>query len=305
MDTFLNMKAFLAAARSGNFSAAARELGVSPSAVTKRVGQLEDRLETALFVRSTRQIRLTPAGERYLSRIRSVVSEVDDMVSGASDSTLKLEGYLRVKTPSTFALTWFSELFTEFQLAHPGVSLNVMLLDRAINPLDEGFDIAIGALPASFGGVVDVPLCPYPRITCAAPDYLARKGVPKHPRELLDHDCLAFTTIESVWTFQSSGGPLSVNIRPRLSVNQHEGLLSAAQHGLGVVVAPDFTVKDDLSSGSLVPILQDYPPVELWLKAMIPERRFRESLTVVFLNHLKSKFSPTPPWAQAPTSAKT
>lgn len=297
MDTFLNMKAFLAAARSGNFSAAARDLGVSPSAVTKRVGQLEEKLDARLFTRSTRQVRLTPAGERYLSRIRTIITEYDDIVSGASESTLMLEGYLRVKTPSTFSLPYFTELFTEFQLAHPGVSLNLVLMDRAINPLDEGYDIAIGALPASFGGVVDVPLCPYPRITCAAPAYLARKGLPRHPRELVDHDCLAFTAMESVWTFESSGGPLSVNVRPRLSVNQHEGLLSAARNGLGIVIAPDFTVRADLAEGNLIPVLGDFPPVELWLKAMIPERRFRESLTVVFLNHLKAKFSPSPPWS--------
>jgi len=197
MDTLLNIKAFLATARAGSFSAAARQLGVAPSVVVKRINRLEDQMRAQLFVRSTRKLALTDIGERYFPRYQILVGEVEDAINGAAASPGRIEGHLRIKCPTTLTILNFGEIINDFQAAHPGISVEIVLIDRSVNPVEEDFDIAIGAMPASYANVIDEPLSPYPRVLCAAPSYLATRGEPKHPIDLIGHDCLTFQTTGS------------------------------------------------------------------------------------------------------------
>ncbi len=190
MDTLLNIKAFLATARAGSFSAAARELGVAPSVIVKRINRLEDQMRAQLFLRSTRKLTLTDTGERYFPRYQTIVGEVENAINGAASATDRIEGHLRVKCPTTLALLNFGEILNDFQVAHPGIAIDLVLIDRSVNPVEEDFDIAIGAMPASYANVIDEPLSPYPRVLCAAPSYLEARGEPKHPIDLIGHDCL-------------------------------------------------------------------------------------------------------------------
>jgi DNA-binding transcriptional LysR family regulator len=195
VDTLLNIKAFLTTARAGSFSAAARELGVAPSVIVKRINRLEDQMRAQLFLRSTRKLTLTETGERYFPRYQSIVGEVEDAINGAASSAQQLEGLLRVKCPTTLAILNFGAILSDFQVAHPGITVELALIDRSVNPVEEDFDIAIGAMPASYANVIDEPLSPYPRVLCASPSYLEARGEPKHPIDLIGHDCLTFHVV--------------------------------------------------------------------------------------------------------------
>ena len=192
LDTLLNIKAFLSTARAGSFSAAARELGVAPSVITKRISRLEDQMHAKLFIRSTRQLILTELGERYLPRYQAIVGEIDDALKGADQVARGIEGHLRIKAPTTITIAYLGTIISDFQVAYPHVTVDVVLVDRSVNPIEEGFDVALGSLPAFYPNVIDEPLCPYPRVACAAPRYLQERGTPLHPRDLLEHDCLTF-----------------------------------------------------------------------------------------------------------------
>lgn len=296
MDTLVNLRTFLSIARTGNFSETARQIGVAPSVVTKRINQLEDQMATKLFERSTRKVALTEAGERYLPKVRNLIREFDGVLAGESQTTSAFEGHIRIKSPTTIAAMYLGRIFCEFQSANSGVTIDLVLMDRSVNPIEEGFDIAIGALSASYGGVIDIPLCPYPRMVCASPDYIARRGRPEHPRDLIDHDCLTFGPTGTSWTLNGASGTVSVNIHSKFNTNDNQMLLMAASAGNGIAVLSTVVSGAALRSGELVQVLDDYRPEEFWLKAMVPENRAEVPRVQELLKWLQAEFAPVPPW---------
>ncbi|WP_205839293.1 LysR family transcriptional regulator [Neorhizobium huautlense] len=134
MDTLINIRTFLAVARSGSFSAAGRHLGVAPSVVTKRISRLEDQMRVKLFVRSTRQLILTEVGERYLPRYQSLVKDIDDAIGGAAAVAQRIEGHLRIKAPTTVTIAFLARILSDFQQENPNVTMDVALVDRSVNP---------------------------------------------------------------------------------------------------------------------------------------------------------------------------
>ena len=296
MDTILNMKAFLATARSGSFSEAARQLSVAPSVVSKRVNQLEWQLRSRLLERTTRRVRLTEVGEQYLPTIRGIVTEFDDLVRGSLRAPGELEGHIRVKSPAAITNLHLGRVYTEFQRAHPRVTLEIVLIDRSVNPIEEGFDVVLGLLPASFENVVEEALLPYPRVAVASPKYLEERGEPKHPRDLAGHDCLVFQPAGATWTFQSKRGPISVQVRPKFSSNDIQIIVDAAKDGSGIAVLSKLISKQARREGSLVPVMPDYPLPDHWLKAFIPQSRVGLARVQALLTAVRSAFSPVPPW---------
>lgn len=296
MDTLLNIRAFLATVRAGSLSAAGRQLGVAPSVVAKRINRLEDEMRTQLFIRSTRKLELTEIAERYLPRYQALVSEIEDAIKGAHGASQQIEGHLRIKCPTTLTILHFGEILSDFLQAHPKVSIDIVLMDRSVNPVEEGFDIAFGALPASYANVIDVPLCPYPRVLCAAPSYLEQRGIPEYPRDLIDHDCLAFTATGSSWSFDSPRGAIRVEIRSRFSTNDTQILHSAAVKGLGIGMLGRYIVRASLEAGTLQPLLSDYPVPDLWLKALVPQNKFKRATIQALLGWVKDCVQPIAPW---------
>jgi DNA-binding transcriptional LysR family regulator len=296
MDTILNMKAFLATARSGSFSEAARQLSVAPSVISKRVNQLEWQLRARLLERTTRRVRLTEVGEQYLPTVRGIVTEYDDLVTGIQRSPGELEGHIRVKAPSALTHLHLGRVFTAFQQANPRVTLEVVLIDRSVNPIEEGFDVVLGLLPASYEGVAEEALLPYPRVACASPDYLKQHGEPKHPRDLANHDCLVFQPAGTTWTFQSRRGPISVPVKPKFSSNDIQVIVAAVQDSSGVAVLSRLIAKQALRSGAIVPVLEEYPLPDHWLKAFIPQSRIGLARVQALLACVRGAFVPVPPW---------
>jgi DNA-binding transcriptional LysR family regulator len=279
----------------GSFSAAARELAVAPSVVTKRITQLEQQMGTSLFVRSTRGLALTSAGEKHMPRLLSLVAELEELLSGASKESEGIEGHLRVKGPTTITSLYLGALLSEFQVLNPAVTLEVVLLDRSVNPLEERYDLAIGALPATYPNVVDVPLCSYPVVLCAAPGYLAAHDAPKHPTELVNHDCLTSVMLANTWLFEGPGGPLSVEVRSRFHANDSRVLLEAARRGLGLANLPRFLADRHLKHGQLVEVLAEFPVVSFWLKALVPRVRMHKPAVRELVAFLKTRMQTLPP----------
>ena len=232
MPQLLDIKAFLVTARTGSFSAAAREIGLAASVVTKRVSRLEEQIGSALFQRTTRRLTLTSEGERLRPRLQLLIAEIDEALRSARVPEGGVAGQLRVKSPTTVGMLYVGGALARFQARNPRVKIELLLVDRAVNPLEEGFDVALGGLPVSFSGVLDLPLCQYDRVLVAAPAYLADNPAPRSPNDLVAHDCLAFLPIGLEWSFESDQGAIVVEIRARFTANDSQVLLTAALEGL-------------------------------------------------------------------------
>ena len=298
MDTLQNLKAFVAVAESGSFSGAARRTGIATSVMAKRVDQLEARIGLSLFTRTTRKLTLTEPGLRWLSRVRTAVDDFDDLLAEAARGLRGLEGVMRVKAPTTLAALYVGDVLGRFQAMHPKVIMEVLLTDRALNPVLEGFDIAITVFGAAYAGVVDVPLCPMQRVLCASPDYLAEAGMPAHPRDLARHNMLSFQPRGDVWTFDSRQGPVTVELQPRMSANDGQVLLAAARAGNGIALLSNYVAAGSLRDGTLVRLLQNFPVPEIWVKALIPESRMAIARVQALLAFLQTAFA-SPGWNEA------
>jgi DNA-binding transcriptional LysR family regulator len=282
-------------ARLGSFSAAARELGLAPSVITKRITRLEEEVNTRLIVRSTRGLTLTPAGERLLPRFQRVIAELDELLVDTPVVNGEIEGHLRVKGPTTITSLYLGAVLTDFQLAHPRVTLDVALFDRSVNPLEENFDLVIGARPASFPNVVDIPLCTYTQVLCCAPSYLQAKPEPKSPGDLVDHDCMTTVLFGSTWPFETPSGALSVEVRSRLHANDGRVILEGARRGLGVAILPRYLADADIKDGRLVALLEGFPVETYWLKALVPRIRMERPAVRELVAFLKARAQATPP----------
>lgn len=288
MDTLTNLKAFLAVARTGSFAAAARELKVAPSVVTKRIGQIEWLLKTSLFERNTRKVSLTATGLRYLPAVQRSVSDMDELFAEIPSQGQALQGTIRIKSPGTLAVQLLGPILERFQQRYPLVNLELLTLDRSVNPVDEGFDVALTLMPDTYAGVIEVPLSPMPRVLCASPAYLERKGIPAHPRELVEHDILNFLPTGTIWIFEGAMGEVQVRLQPRFNTNEGQLILSGALVGNGIARLSDYLCQRHLESGALVPLLADYPIKQLWFKALVPENRIQVARVQALLGWVKS-----------------
>lgn len=296
MDTLANMRAFVAVAETGSFSEAARQAGLAPSVIAKRVDQLEWRIQAPLFTRSTRRLTLTDVGERYLATLRTLVRQVDETLGGMAQASGALEGHIRIKMPTTLGQLYLGGLLNRFLQSQPRVSLEVVLADRSVNPVEEGFDIAIGARPESYGQVQDHPLCPIRRRLCAAPAYLDRQGEPLTPTDLLAHDCLVLATTGTRWELQGPQGLVGVDVRAKLKSNDGLALREATLQGLGIALLADYLVAPDLRAGRLREVLPGLQLPDLWLKALVPANRIDLPRIRALLLWLGEALRQTPLW---------
>jgi DNA-binding transcriptional LysR family regulator len=287
VNNLLNLNVFLRVARLRSFSAAAREQGVATSVVTRRIDQLERALGTKLLVRSTRGLTLTAAAENLLPRFVRMTAEFDELFRGAALDGECIEGHLRIKAPTTVTTEFLGALFTDFLQLHSGVTMDVRLVDHTVNPLEEGYDCCLGAMPVSYPNVIDVPLARYELVTCCSPDYLRGRTPPRHPNELVDHECLSTRLFLGSWLFESPSGSVSVEVHSRIHVSDGRVMREAARRGLGIAALARYLAEEDLRNHRLVELLPDYPLATHWLKAMVPRMRFSRPVVRGFVEFLK------------------
>lgn len=295
IDTLVNIGAFIRVARLGSFSAAARAMHVAPSVITKRISQLEKKLGLRLISRSTRGLALTAEGERYLPRLTRLVAEYDEIFHGGVAPHEKVEGRVHIATPPTITSLFIGTLFGQFQLQHPRVDMEVVLIERSVNPLEEGFDLALGAMPVSYPDVVDIPLCRYDLVTVCAPSYLQGRQRPLHPTELVDHQCLTTALFRTSWGFTHSRASMNIEVRSHLQSSDGQMVRDAARMGMGIAILPRFLVDEDLRTGSLTTVLDEFPVATYWLKAQVPRMKTNRPVVRALMEFLKDAMHP-PPW---------
>ena len=299
MDNILNVRTFLTAARLGSFAAAARSLSVSPSVVSKRIGQLEHEFRVALFHRSTRDLRLTEDGSRLLPRCMQLVSDYDEMRNDGSAN--RISGLLRIESPGSVAAMILGPLFCEFLSLHPEVDLDMRLTDRLDNPLARGCDVTIGTRPSIYEDVTDYPLMPYPCAAYASRDYIARKGSPDHPKQLTRHACLVSLLHGKTWHFFSDEGDFAAHVKPRLMVNDTIVLREGVRQGLGIAILPTLLVEEDLKARRIAAVLPGFRPPPMWIKAQVPAHSTVKPSVKALIEFLKQRLEPAGiPHAGAP-----
>lgn len=257
MDRFRELSTFLAVAEDGAFNAAARRLHMSPPAVTRLVSALEARLGVQLFTRTTRQVKPTEAGERLLQDAGRILAELAEAEASAAGAQEAPRGELRVTAPVLFGQRFIAPILRDYLDRYPTVTVRALFLDRMVDPIGEGLDVAlrIGELPDS--GFSATRVGAVRRVTVAAPDYLARHDPPKAPEALQAHRIILPTAASDAprWTFVAGRARQRVKLQPALSVNTLDAAIEAALAGWGVTRALSYQVADALADGRLVELL--------------------------------------------------
>lgn len=289
MDRFSELKAFSLVASTGGFSSAARQLGVATSSVTRLVDALEQRLGSPLLNRSTRSVTLTDAGARYFEHAAGILEALDSADDEASGRHAQLRGVLRVSVPVTFCTLHVAPMLAAWTRRYPQLELDLHLSDTVSNMVDESIDVAI-----RIGAAGEQPnliarrLSGHERMICASPGYLAERGVPMVPSDLLQHDCLQFAYggARRGWRLRAAtaGSQIEeVPVRGSISANNSAVLQRAALDGAGLAMLPDWLVRADLQCGALVRVLAGYQAnpgaMDIGLYAMYQANR-RGSLKV-------------------------
>jgi DNA-binding transcriptional LysR family regulator len=284
------MRAFVAVVDTGSFAAAAERLELSRARLTKMIQDLEEHLGTRLINRTTRRLNLTEAGGAYHERCAAILADVAEAEEVASHLTALPRGTLKLTVPVSFGILKIAPLLGGFLERHPEVSVDMTLNDRKVDLIDEGFDLAIrvGALAES--GLIARRLATDHIVICAAPAYLKRHGTPRTPQDLARHACLSYTyaTTGDEWRFTGPAGEVSVRIRGPLRANNGDTLRLAALSGAGIIRQPTFLVQQDLDSGRLVRLLEDYRSSELGIYAVYPTRRFLSAKVSAFIDYLSA-----------------
>ena len=276
MDRLVAMETFVRIAEAGSFSAAARRLNIGQPAASKCVAKLEDRLGVSLLMRSTRGLTLTEAGRRFCERARRAIEEADAADLAARDSNSGLHGHLRVGADVTFGNLHLVPLLPSFLAAHPNLSIDLVLDDRAINPVEEGVDIGLRFGPLPDGWLRARRVATRRRLVLGATSYLEHSGVPLTPADLTRHAVVIYTQDRggtAAWRFQRDDSQISVTVSGRLSVSASEGLRAAVLSGLGLAITSPWMFDPELENGSVQAVLTDWalPASDLW--AVFPTTR--------------------------------
>ncbi|MCX7206816.1 MAG: LysR family transcriptional regulator [Proteobacteria bacterium] len=297
MEYMTAIPVYVAVVECGSFSAAATRLGLTKSAVSKRILQLEAQLGTRLLQRTTRRQSLTEAGESYYDYARQALAlarEGADFIAGLQQQP---QGLLRISVPMAFGRLHLSPLVPAFLHAHPAVQLDMVMDDQMVDLIDGGFDLAIriGHLPES--EMIARRIAPCKSVLCASPDYLAKHGHPLQPLDLLKHNCIQYSYYRggTEWIFAGPAGANKVLPRGNYQVNNSEALRDALLAGLGICHMPSFVVGADLAAGRLVTLLDDYPLPRYAIYAVFPERKHVPAKVRAFLDFIDQQ-----QWLDAP-----
>ncbi|MGE5475809.1 MAG: LysR family transcriptional regulator [Bacteroidales bacterium] len=298
MDLLAGMAVFARVVDAGGISAAARDLRLSKSAVSKQLAALEDRLGARLLQRTTRRMSLTEAGAGFLEHCRRVVAEAEAAESAVGALQAEPRGTLRINAPMTFGTMHLAAAMPDFMARYPQLTVNLSLNDRLVDLLEEGYDVAVRIGRLADSSLVARKLAPARRVIVAAPSYLDRRGRPQSLAELAGHDVLSYSYISAAdeWTFLGPGGEESVRVEPRLSANNGEILLAACLAGTGIAAVPTFISGPSLRAGTLVRLLPQYESAGLGIHAVWPTARHLSAKVRAFVDFLAERFGPVPYW---------
>jgi len=298
MDKLDAMNAFAKVVASGSYAEAARRLGLTRSAVSKAVMELEQLLGARLLDRTTRRLSPTEAGRAYFERCADILAAIEETELQVSRLHEEPRGVLRVNVPMSFGTLYLGDAIADFMATYPDLKVELMLNDRVIDPLEEGVDVTvrIGALPDS--SLIARKLAPARRVLAASADYLARYGEPRTPDDLTRHRCLNYghSTTMQRWRLTRDGETIVVPITSCLCSNNGDVLRAAALKGNGITRLPTFILGADIKARRLREVLPGYAPTSLGIYALYAPNRYLAAKTRVLIDFLVERFGNDPPW---------
>lgn len=285
MDRLSEMRTLVAVADAGNFTEAARRLGLTPPTVTRNIAALEQRLGTRLFVRTTRSVRMTDAGMRFAEDARRLLAEFDLAGQIAAGRHGHPRGVLRITAPVLFGEQYVMPVLREFLDLHPEVTASVLLLDRVTHLVEEGLDLALRIGPVDDAGMEIVELGEVRRMVVAAPAYLQRWGEPRQPQALAEHRVVVSVGASASldWTFDEDGQERSVRIAPAVSVSTLRAAIGEACAGWALTRVLSYQVREELADGRLQPVLEAFEPPPLPVRLVFPRSRIPSARLMAFV----------------------
>lgn len=292
MDRFVAMGVFAKVVEAGSFAAAARHFELSPAMVSKHVQMLEQHLGVRLLNRTTRRVIATEVGHEYYERALHILNELGEADRAASDLQVTPRGRLRVSAPVTFGTRYVAPAVADYLTAYREVVVDLVLDDRHLDLLKEGFDIAIRNGDLADSSLIARRLGSAHMVLCASPGYLAKHGSPATPEELAQRNCLTYShaTVRSEWQFTAADGRLeTIHVTGRLRANNGDALRVLAVEGEGIALLPDFLISEELQAGRLAPLLPAYKPADRPIQAIYPHSRYVPAKVRAFIDCLAAR----------------
>lgn len=288
MDRLQLMTVFVAVAEEQSFAGGARRLNMSPPAVTRAIAALEDRLGVKLLTRTTRYVRVTDAGQRYLEDARRIINEVDEADEAAAGINAEPRGQLAITAPVLFGKLFVIPGIVDYLQRYPDMEISAVFLDRIVNLLEEGFDVGIriGELPDSSMKAIRVGSIR--RVVCASPAYLAKHGAPEKPLDLANHLVVAASAVSPAIEWKFAEG-LVVRVKPRLTVTSNDSAIAAVLLGMGVTRLLSYQIASYQASGQLKTILSEFEPEPLPIHVIHREGRYASAKVRSFVDLMVAK----------------
>lgn len=289
IDVMKAMQAFVAVVDSGSFVSAAEMLDTSTAAISRQVSGLESRLGARLLNRTTRRISLTESGHEYYSRAQSILSDLAEAEAIVGQQAIQPKGSLRISAPLSYGIHELARLLPDFMRRYPDLKLDIDLSDRVVDLANDGIDVAIRISQSLTSQVVARKIMPIEMILCASPDYLARKGTPKTPEEIAEHETLSYSYLSTGdnWHFvDKNQTEVTVRIQSTVHATNGDLLTALGLSGNGIIIQPTFIVAKHIAEGNLVPLLPDWHMGEFYLYAVYLSRKHLSAKIRAFIDYL-------------------
>lgn len=298
MDKITGMTVFTRVAKSGSFTLAATELRISRAMVTKHIMNLENSLGVRLLNRTTRNLNLTEVGRAYLDRCLMILAEIEETETAVRRLQSEPKGTLRVSAPPYFGSKHLIPAIVDYNRLFPDVHFDVVLHSGVIDLIEEAIDLAIRLDGFDDSSLVSRTLAVSQLILCASPGYLQTNGTPREPEDLEGHNCLINTSLppRDLWKFSNGKASKSLLVKGSMRSNIAGAVRSAAIQGMGLAVLPSYMIGEELKTGLLMQVLEDYPVASVNIHAVYPHRKYLSAKVRTFLDFLCKRLQPKPYW---------
>jgi DNA-binding transcriptional LysR family regulator len=287
------MRTYAAVVTTGSFTGAAGRLGISRALASKYVGQLEAHLGARLLNRTTRKLNVTEVGQAYYQRCRQLLDDMDELEAAVRQQQDVPQGQLLITAPTTFGEMYLTRAVADYLAEQPGVSVNLVLADRYVNLVEEGFDLAVRIGQLVDSSLIARRLAQMRIVLCASPGYLKHAGVPAHPEELAAHRCIIDTNIQNPgqWSFNEQGRHLRVKVDGRFRVNNALAVREMLLAGQGIGFCPLFVIEEDIRTGRLQVLFEEFEASRHGIYAVYPHNRQLAAKVRTFVDFLVRRFS--------------
>ncbi|MBM6551200.1 LysR family transcriptional regulator [Marinomonas ostreistagni] len=291
MDKLQAMKVFCRVYEAESFKLASESLDISRPMVTRYINSLEEELGAKLLHRNTRNISITHAGRQYYQHCTNILEAIEEAEGELGDLTRQPKGHLRISVPMDFGLTHMVPILSEFSARYPDITLEIDFSDKRIDLTESGIDLAVRGGELGGDHFIARPLCNMRGYVCASPDYLARRGTPKHPTDLLEHDCLIYTNAPYAgrWQFRNAQEDFEVHVSGSLMGNNGGALTRFAVEGAGIIMQPDFLIEKYVESGELTVLFPEYETFTGQFYAVYAERKLLPKKVRLLIDFLIEK----------------